>query len=238
MAFVIKRRRISSDASRPFKKPRQTIPSISAKLGIERKFYDTSLVAATLVASTDGTGGEHNPASTIMLNTVPQGSGESEHLGRKFNMDSIEVTGLIRIPTLVNQTVLGPPPIIFLAIVIDKQANGAALDSENVFKNKSANAFLAANPLRNLEFLERFTILTTKTLKVVQEQSTYDGTNMEVAGSFTHFHMFHNLKGMSTTMLGTTGNVSNVTDRALQFVAYTNETGPLLYYNARLRYRG
>ena len=41
-------------------------------LGIEKKFYDTSLVDAALTAPTDCTGGEHDPSATSMI-SAPAG---------------------------------------------------------------------------------------------------------------------------------------------------------------------
>ena len=45
-------------------------------LGIEKKFYDTSVSAVALGAPTDATGGEFDPSTTSMITTPAQGDGE------------------------------------------------------------------------------------------------------------------------------------------------------------------
>lgn len=209
-------------------------------LGIELKFYDTSLAGLAIPSPADATGGELDPSTTILFNSVVQGDGESQRDGRQISMRSIGIKGFINVNVQVNQTLGDVAPIIFLALVLDTQTNGATIASENVYTNKSANAMLAANPFRNLQFSKRFQVLKTLTLKLEQPEMTYDGTNIEQGGYDHPFQMFVNLDGITVNYSGTTETVANITDNSLHLVGYaSNVTSvPLIYYNARLRFVG
>lgn len=210
-------------------------------LGIEKKFYDTFLIAGDIAGGTDATGGELDPSATLTLNTVAQGDGESNRDGRLLNMDSLEIHGTIHIPGSADATTPNTPPLVFVACVLDKQANGAKLNSEDVFCNVGANASTAAQPFRNLEYHSRFRILKSKVFTMKMPEMVHDGTQYDKSGQRTPFRWFINLKGMRVTYKNTTADIANITDNAISMVAFTsNVTGvdADLHYAARLRFTG
>lgn len=129
---------------------------------------------------------------------------------------------------------------MYIALVLDTQCNGALLNSEDVFKNPSGDAVLAASPYRNLQYVERFKVLAWRRIRLVQPTIVWDGTNLEQGGTNTPFTMSVDLKGLQVTFSGTTETIANITDNSLNLVAYSNfgDTAPTLSYNARLRFTG
>lgn len=206
--------------------------------GIEKKFYDTFLVAGTLTAPTDASGGEHDPSATIVLNSVPQGDGESQRDGRHITCTYLTVRGNIQSPSMTNQTVAELAPHVYVCVVLDKQTNGATITSEQVFCNPSASALLAADPFINLQFQSRFRVLKFMKLKIPMPTMSYDGTNVETSGTIQPFKFNINLKKMKTTFNGTTESVANITDKSLHVIAFTSSAGmgSVINYNARLRF--
>ncbi len=209
-------------------------------LGIETKFYDTSLIGSALTFPTDASGGEHNPSATICLNSVVQGDGESQRDGRKISMLSMHVKGTVLVPSQVNQTVPDAGGDILIALVHDKQTNGTLLDSETVFVNPGADALTANQPFLNLQYRERFQVLATQRLNLRDPNTAWDGTNMEQQGYTLPFEMYKSLNGMTVTYKGTTESIANIVDNSLSIIAYGNAAGlaPTMSYNARLRFRG
>lgn len=210
-------------------------------LGIETKFYDTSLVGSTLTGPTDASGGEHNPSATIALNTVVQGDGEQNRDGRKMVMKSIYVSGVVRSLPLANHTVVEPNHIIVISLVLDTQTNGALLSSENVFTNPSGNQLTVTQHFRNLQYIQRFKVLKTIKLVLDNQVTQYDGTNIEVGQRVTPFSMFAKLSDIPVNFTGTSENIANIVDNSLHVVAYVYEAGSgsaTLTYNARLRFVG
>ncbi len=207
--------------------------------GIERKFYDSGLIASALTAPTDASGGEHDPSATVLLNTVTQGDGEEQRDGRKCTFQSVFVKGTVLSVSIANLTAASEPCKVYIALVLDTQTNGATIASENVFKNKIANANMAASPMRNMQFTQRFRILDTAEFTMPVPETTWDGTNMEMAGTVFPFELSSNLE-FSSLFSGTTETVANITDNSLHVIAYCSsvELVPLIGYNARVRFVG
>ncbi len=209
-------------------------------LGQELKFYDTSLAGSAITAPTGATGGEHDPSATILLNTVVQGDGEQQRDGRKIVMKSLYVNGNVVMVPQANQTATDAASVIYIAVVLDTQTNGATIASEDVFTNVSADALLAPMMMRNLQQSSRFRILGSKRFTMQNPNLSWDGTNLEQQGLNRPWSFFINLKNMSVLYKGTTETVANIVDNSLHIVAFTNSTAltPLLYYNSRLRFVG
>ncbi len=235
MGRVVKRRRFTAPRRR-----RRRNPRIGGFLGIELKFYDSSLAASAITAPADATGGEHDPSATVLFNTVVQGDGESQRDGRQIVMKSLGIRGHIGVAAQTNQTATDVSPTIFIAVVLDTQTNGATISSENVYTNKAESGSHAASPFRNLQFTKRFRILKSKLLTLKQPTLVWDGTNVEQGGFNTPFTMFVDLGNMAVNYSGTTETVANITDNSLHLIAYTSSTAvaPTMNYNARLRFVG
>ncbi len=213
---------------------------IGGFLGIENKFYDTSLVSAALTAPANAESGEHNPSATITLNTITQGDGESQRDGRKATMHSLHIRGTVQMPNAVNQTAVSTPPNIFIAVVLDTQTNGTLLASENVFRNAGGSSVTATNILRNLQYTKRFKVLGTRKFTMRQGMPSWDGTNLEIGGDQKTFQFDIQLNGLQTTYTANTETIANIVDNSINLVAYSNSTatGPTISYTSRLRFSG
>ncbi len=208
-------------------------------LGIENKFYDQGLVAATLANGAECTSGEYNPSNTVALNTIVQGDGEQQRDGRKCHMSFISVKGTIATPAVVGATTLPQGFQCFVAIVLDKQCNGALLQSEDVFTNPAASVSTMGNPFRNLQFVSRYTVLKQWKCDIDCSESAYNGTNFEVSGTQNAFEM-HMKLDIPVLFSGTTENISNIVDNSLNLICFiTNaEMSPTLNYSSRVRFSG
>jgi len=211
-------------------------------LGIEKKFYDTTLVASAIPAPTDCAGAELDPSATSMISTPAQGDGEQQRDGKQIVIDYVELKGIIDTATV---ELNGSPAVastVYVALVLDTQTNGAQMNSEDCYKNTSATANVATCPLRNLLFGSRFRILKSSVFDVSPLTCTTAG-----ADSFSYgnrqipFHWFVPLKGLKVNFTaGTTASVANVVDNSLHIIAFTNRLSltPTLSYNARIRFVG
>lgn len=209
-------------------------------LGIEKKFFDTSKVAA--VTATTTTGAMHDPATVNCLNAMSEGSGESNREGRKISMHSLHLKGNVEITPQVNQTALDGACEVLIAVVCDKQTNAAQLTSQLVYTNPSGSSVLNADLFRNLEYIDRFKVLKVFRCSFESPQAAYDGTNIETGGSSRPFSMNIDLKGMKTLFKGdsTPSTVADIVDNSLHVLAFksSNQYTVNCYYNARLRFVG
>ena len=212
-------------------------------MGIELKFYDQKLVASALTGPSDASGGEHDPSATVLLNTVVQGDGESNRDGREIRMRSIMIEGNISVAPTATQSTAKSPCEIFIALVLDKQTNGATINSEDVFTNPGASATTASSPFRNLQQQKRFRVLATRKFamanpNMANETGATGGTI--VMGMTQRFRIFKSLGNLSVTYTGTTETVANISDNSLHIIAYCSSTSlvPKINYNSRLRFVG
>jgi len=210
-------------------------------LGIEKKFYDTSLAATAITAPTDASGGEMDPSATSMISTPAVGTSEQNREGKRIVIKSLVIKGNVVIPPGVDKTAMAGAVSCFLAVVLDTQSNAAQMNSEDCFKNTSAAAVQATNPVRNLLFGNRFKILKSETFNFEVPNATWDGTNIEVGGARKDFDWYIPLKNLAVNFnAGTTASIASVVDNSIHVIAYVNSTStaPTLAYNARIRFLG
>lgn len=209
-------------------------------LGVEKKFYDTTLAASAIATSTDATGGELDPSATSMISTPAQGDGEQQRDGKKIVIESVQVKGTVYQAVSANQTSGIQERQAFLALVLDMQTNAAQLNSEDVFKNLAGDAFGAVNPLRNLLQSSRFKVLRIEKINMPIPHASWDGTNIEIGGATCSFDWFVKFPGGGLPVnfnAGTTASVANVVDNSLHVIGFATAALSLTY-NARIRFMG
>ncbi len=207
-------------------------------LGIETKFFDTAASSA-LVNPSDAAGGEVDPTTLETLFAPTKGSGEENRDGKKAVMKSVFISGTVSTASQTNQTVPENPPLIFIALVLDKQSNAATLASEDVFTNKSGSSGRATAVMRNMLNSSRFRVLKTWRMTFPAPQLTWDGTNMEQAGAIQHFQHYMKLN-IPVLFKANAGSIADVVDNSLHVIGYasTTEGAATLSYNARVTFVG
>lgn len=220
-------------------------------LGIEKKFFDTFNGGLAITESANCTAGIQDPLSHLCLNCPPQGDGPSHRDGRQISMKSIHVKGLVTIAAQLFQATPDTVPDVFIALVLDKQTNGAQMTSEQLFENPSTSPLLCVQPLINMTNSSRFRVLKTVRVSAadfagsVQPFVRLTGTggttdDVQQQGANVPFSMFVNLRDMKVNFTGTGSLVSNIVDNSLHIVAFTSRdsANPMISYNCRLRYVG
>ncbi len=234
-----RRARLMTARSATYRRRRSRNIRTGGFLGIETKFYDTSLVDGALTAPTDAAGGEHDESATICATTITEGDGEQQRDGRKAVVKSCFVNGVIEQPFIQNSATMVAAGVAYVALVLDKQSNGATIVSEQVFKNDGANAVLAASPMRNMQFTSRYQILDRVQVVMPQQQPTWDGTNIEQTGSTQPFKL--SWRGeLPINYTNTTETIANTVDNSIHVIAYISDASnsPTISYNCRVRFQG
>lgn len=209
-------------------------------MGIELKYVDYAIANVALVAPAACAGCEFDPATALSLNAIAQGDGEQQRDGKQVCLKSAYVTGVVDIPARTNQTAGSNVPDVFIALVLDKQTNAAQLNSEDVFTNPSASAILGAQPIRDLQYTSRFQVLDSIVVQPPHPAITYDGTNIEQAGSRVPFKLSWTGELMTNYIL-TTAAIAAIQDNSLHIIAMAGPDltyAPVLSYNSRVRFVG
>ena len=208
--------------------------------GLELKFIDTSYWAVNLNDTANMTGLETDPATKLCLNSVAQGSGASERIGRKQRLKSVYIAGTVDIEGSAATGAMAPPTVS-IYLVLDTQTNLAQLNSEDVFEGVSATT-MTAMPLRNLENSQRFRVLRKLTIAFPQPTmiARSDGTNgVEYQnGTNIPFEIYKPLHNLLVNYKDAGGNVTSITDNSLHVIAMktVNSQPVRLNYSARVRY--
>jgi len=245
-AVLAAKRRYSAPARRNVATKRRALAQIANMrtagfLGIETKFYDTYRAPVAVVSPTDCSGGEYDPSATSMISTPAQGDGETNRDGKRIVIKSVQIKG--QITTSAVELAAGPYVgcKVFIALVRDTQSNAAQLNSEDVFKNWSGDATLAACPLRNLLYAERFEVLKTELLDLTPNALSHVAADaFSYPGGSATFEWFKTLELPVNFNAGTTATIANVVDNSLHVIAFTSSTQstPLISYNSRIRFQG
>ncbi len=208
-------------------------------VGLEPKFRDRNLLAATISTVGALTGGEIDPATVLCLNSMDQGTSPSERLGRFITMKTLQIKFHLETPAY--EAAVNPLADIniFIALVLDKQTNNAQLSSEDVYQNVGATPELNGNPMRNMQHTDRFKVLKTK--KIIMKRSIAQmnegGINLFAGGSVTKdFEWYIGLNNLRTqfTVIGDT--VAQIQDNSLHLIAFATSGNTEISYHSRLRF--
>lgn len=204
----------------------------------EKKFVDIGNTS-NLVASTDWTGGEEDDATMLCLNGVAQGAGNSQRVGMKYAIHSIQINGAFFVDSEINQTAADAALQASASLVWDKQTNAAQLNSEDVFNNTSgiATAQACQNGMRNMSFTKRFKVLKTAKCVLKPPTLSWDGTNMEQGGDANEFQWFVEFKRpVIVECSGTGATVASIMNHSFHMIGHATSTQAQLVYTSRIRY--
>ena len=212
-------------------------------IGKELKFKDYGGNQLSLLASvTDSTGSEMDPnvgGTPLCLNGIGQGNGQSDRDGKNIILKAVYLNGNITMGAFSDRSGATASALVFLALVLDKQTNGAQLNSEDVFTNPTATNHGQANPIRNLEYSDRFDVLWSKSYVLAAGTSFYTGTTdqSEINETRVKFKKYKRLH-IPVTYTGTGSTVSTVMNNSLHVVAFCTGQNCVLNYNSRVRFIG
>lgn len=193
----------------------------------ELKFLDCAWNAVTINETADGSGIEMQPSAgcTNALSVPAQGDGESNRDGRKYTIKSIWLSGTINVIGNADEADAAAQFGYFAALVLDTQANGATINSEDVYLNPSSQtSAMLPQPLRNLQSSKRFRVLASQ---YIPPQGTYgitDGTS--TASLQAQAQPTVNLSWKGTLIcdsIGTTADVASASDNAVHLVMCTGD---------------
>lgn len=214
----------------------------SASVQVEKKFLDNSLAGQALVATTDWTGTELDPATTLCFTAPAQGDTASSRDGKQIICKSLHITG--QVFCVPQEATLDPPLAteVFLALVLDTQTNNAQLNGEDVYSLNTANVGLNAFPMRNMNFGKRFKVLKTQRCVFDNTDHSFVAANsFNTSGRVVEIDWYIPLNNLRVNFNSTTtGVIGNVLDNSIHLIGNANSTAqaPTITYQARLRFIG
>lgn len=190
-----------------------------AGTGTELKFFDTSKALTTVAAT-----------GTILddsLNHIAQGTGESDRIGRKCTLKSINLHGLLQLPAAT--AAVNTDDVVRFIVFLDKQCNGAAAGVTDILET---NDFFSFNNLANKS---RFRILCDKKLTINAQGAT------ATAGAYTYgeqrkgFNLYLRCN-LPLEFDNTTGAITELRSNNIGVLAISNQGTARIQYTSRVRY--
>lgn len=205
-------------------------------LGVELKAFDTHRTAVAISNDSTWAGGEYETA-TYGLFCPTQGTGISSRDGAHCVVKSILVNGCVYGTDMTDQADAHNPILCQVALVMDRQTNGAQLNAEDVYD--------ATDPcvpaIRVLEYSKRFKVLRTVTISIGDTVAMTDGANTaSITGNMVPFVL--SWKGnIPVDFISTAGAgaVADLKDVSFHIIAVKNGARTVnIEYNSRVRYVG
>ncbi len=199
-----------------------------ANRGPELKFFDI-LVSDAVIAAGGTIQTPTNPAGAFAsIVGIPSGTGESERIGRKCQVRSINW----RYRLSLSETIAGTPPeeTVRVILYLDKQTNGAAASVTDILELNDYQSF------NNLSNKSRFRVLMDRTHNL---NSTAGGpvtaSTGDWAGQRLNFSFFKKCS-IPLEFSSTTGNLTEMRSNNLN-VLLLSDTGGLTTFTSRMRMR-
>jgi len=182
-------------------------------LGAELKFIDSVIVGAAMaVAGTIITNGTDQT-----LNGIPQGATDSDRVGNLVLAEELEVRWTVE--TLAAATAADTCRVIYY---LDHQCNGAAAAGADILAETTVRGF------RNMEKLERFTILKDLYFVINNQNST---STTEKSGKFKV------RLNVPIRFTGAAGTIGGITENNINCLVFSDTANPQFSHTTRVLYR-
>lgn len=190
----------------------------------ENKFFETSVTSTNVNAN--------GSIFSDSLNLIPEGTTESQRLGRKCTINSIHIKGELEHPELTSLAQADNK--VRLILYLDKQCNGAAATVTNILETADVNSF------RNLAEVGRFQILYDKTIAInANVTSAYNGTTIVEGTGAVIKHVGINKKvNIPLEFSASTGAITELRSNNIGLLAISTYTRTKLLYTCRVRFTG
>lgn len=199
----------------------------------EVKFVDDGQFTSTMATALSSANGD--PTTRACLNAMAQGDGDSERVGRRIVMKSLELQGNIGLHYGDSAAFVGT--YARMVVYLDKQTNGVQSTPDEVY---TAGTGASVNAYPDLAQSGRFKILVDKWVDLTPGGFSWNGTVWASLGSKKHFRVHVDLNDMEANFTGTGGTVANIVDNSIHvfFVCSSSFIDCTMQYSSRLRYVG
>lgn len=209
------------------------------RLPPEIKFLDYGIPVTTITnAPTASIPGYYQASS---LNLIVKGDGNDQREGSRINALHLNVVGELIVDknsAATWATVVNSDHHFRVVVYLDKQCNQALAPITNIFDFTLSASEFQIGATRNLEFIDRFTLLYDKYHKVPAMASTWDGANFHFPGAITFFEVNKSINA-PITYTDNLLNVASVTSLNIGMIVMTSAsavTQRKLSFRSRLNF--
>lgn len=211
---------------------RRAVDIASARAGYSRAAL-TSFVAGSETKWFDTTLGNMSPAATgsitnASLNLIPEGTTESERIGRKCMVKSLHIKGVIGMPS----SSIPLTERLRVIVYCDKQANGATAAVTDILETTTVDSF------RNLANVTRFIVLSDKTTLFNQTAGIGGDSTTDLYSPVIKTIKFNKKMNLDLEFSASTGALTELRSNNIGVLAISDNGLATIAYTARVRFQG
>lgn len=195
---------------------------------IEIKYFDTGRTQFNVAQGTTSAGFEADPATALCLNAIVKGYDANNRIGDKIKVVGIELSFVIQKTYLAYYNANS----CFVSLVLDKQTNGAQLNSEDVYTKTIATGH--PHWFRNPKYMERFVELESK-LKLFNTTTNFDGVTWYGGYEYDTFK-WEIPMNLPVNYKGNAGTVADIADNSLHIIAHADFASLYCEYQSRVHF--
>lgn len=187
----------------------------------ELKFHDVNLDDAVVAG-----GGVVTPT----VNIIPQGVTESERIGRKCTIKSINWRGTITLPEVDAAVTPGNTEYLRVILYLDKQCNGATAATTDLLESADIYSF------RNLANSSRFTFLLDKLHVLNYQTLASDGAGVVSSAAVARQFTLYKKCDIPIEFSSTTGAIGEIRSNNIGVLLLCSSGTASFYSKFRLRF--
>ncbi len=187
----------------------------------ERKFHDVDL--DDNVISSGGT-------VTDSINKIAQGVTESQRIGRKCTIKSINWSWNINLPEVDAAATPSAADIARLIVFVDKQCNGATAAVLDILETADFNSF------RNLSNSGRFQVLMDRRIDMNYMGLASDNAGVVSQAQIQHYGSFYKNCNIPIEFDNTTGAITEIRSNNIGILVISISGNPVFKSKIRLRF--
>lgn len=193
--------------------------------GVEKKFKDLAISLPTDGLTTNWVLQDDATFDETLVG-IPQGTSQSQRIGRIAFIHSIQIRGFLESAAHVHAGYLGQ--FVRVIIYVDKQTNKAAPLATTIMESNDIKGF------RKLENVQRFSILYDGKFNL--NAHTQDGTNFPAKSiPFSFYKKFY--KPLQINYDGITGAMGEMTENNVNMMIVPEQITPVVTLDANVRVR-
>ncbi len=214
--YYKKRKRYGTPYKKKYAKPRYPKPAG------ELKFFDT--------VQADEASAQAGVIHSVSLNLIPQGVTESNRVGRKCSVTSIQIKGSLVLPS-DGASSGNATNVLRLIVYLDKQANGATAAVTDILESADVNSF------RNLSNTQRFICLKDIHINM-NAFGAFGGTGAPVSMKRHYNFEFYKKVDFPLEFSSTTGALTELRSNNIGLLSVCKQALaiPLVGYTCRVRF--
>lgn len=189
---------------------------------VENKWFDT-------VPNINPIDNEGTVFTDGSLNLIPQGSGDSERIGRRIVVNSIRWNYRVFIPEEVDQPNPSNTSSFRLILYLDKQCNGTIATRPQIIEDPIYTSF------RSMPNIDRYDLLYDKTVALNRTTLTVSAAGFS-SNAVLYDSFFEKAVNIRIDFSDPAGALTDITSNNLGVLAFSTSSTGVLTSRVRIRY--